>query len=539
MESHDLGYIDEDFLQILRGLRDEDHCDGNTDCAASDTVNDARVTDVMTYPFSAEELRIPFEDKDMCTSYPAIVVKREAGVMLSTAVKCEPLSSMSLIPTHTEFSFTDDSRSSLGNNSPLSFDRHKKRLRQDEDAEAKFIAAETERHLKNLNLDPNSKEGKVEKRKIQNRMSAMLHRERKREYIETLEQEVRSRDLTIAQLRHQVAALEKALLNRENINPLPHNAGAECIVSSLPSALYSSTYRDLQCDDEALMGNSLFSNAAAATSSESESEEGSSVSSFCTAPSVISEGNIAGVKTRPVSAGLTIFSIFLFFSFNYFSFFSIGRSDSIISDRNSFSHGRILMESKVELEENGLVTYTNNNNHHLPGVDDFTSTQLQPVSISETSISTGSKHPMAMKSTDVLHHLDSSSSAAILPSFPVHSNANVQSMARISSPNNQGYGRVYTKVPNNISLWQCEETIAQLYPGSSIDTDLYSTEEQQIDGRNRIRTEPILKHSMHGDSAMLTSSLRGSSPKKNGEDGSLPPVSLVGARDLIAANPHV
>lgn len=93
--------------------------------------------------------------------------------------------------------------------SPLNFRRHK-RQRQNDD-EARIIAAETEIHLKKMNLDPESKEGKIEKRKIQNRMSAQLHRERKRAYIETLEEEVRVRDALITKLRQRVLILEESL----------------------------------------------------------------------------------------------------------------------------------------------------------------------------------------------------------------------------------------------------------------------------------------------------------------------------------------
>ena len=41
-----------------------------------------------------------------------------------------------------------------------------------------------------MNIDPNSKEGKKQKRLIRNRMSAQLHRERKREHLKQLEQQL-------------------------------------------------------------------------------------------------------------------------------------------------------------------------------------------------------------------------------------------------------------------------------------------------------------------------------------------------------------
>lgn len=58
--------------------------------------------------------------------------------------------------------------------------KNKKRRRQPAKAnpDAELIAAATEENLRLLNLDPNSKEGKKQRRRIRNRMSAQLHRER-------------------------------------------------------------------------------------------------------------------------------------------------------------------------------------------------------------------------------------------------------------------------------------------------------------------------------------------------------------------------
>eukprot|EP01041_Mallomonas_annulata_P005756 gene5756-11631_t len=73
--------------------------------------------------------------------------------------------------------------------------------------DAEIIAEATERNLKLLNLDPNSKEGKKQKRKIRNRMSAQMHRERKKAYIETLEGMVRERNLKINELQNSLRSI--------------------------------------------------------------------------------------------------------------------------------------------------------------------------------------------------------------------------------------------------------------------------------------------------------------------------------------------
>merc|ERR1711988_1980839 len=73
--------------------------------------------------------------------------------------------------------------------------------------EAELIAKTTERNLIALGIDPDSKEGKKQRRKIRNRMSAQLHRERKKEYIDTLEAKVKDRDAIINQLQLKIKLL--------------------------------------------------------------------------------------------------------------------------------------------------------------------------------------------------------------------------------------------------------------------------------------------------------------------------------------------
>jgi hypothetical protein len=108
----------------------------------------------------------------------------------------------------------DDSLSSFDGENRAS--PKKKRLRSskivdasvDSAADAALIAAATEEHLRSLNIDPNSKEGKRQRRKIRNRMSAQLHRERKKNYIDSLEEQVRQRDQKIFQLQEHVRMMQ-------------------------------------------------------------------------------------------------------------------------------------------------------------------------------------------------------------------------------------------------------------------------------------------------------------------------------------------
>ena len=71
------------------------------------------------------------------------------------------------------------------------------------------IITATEEHFKLLNLDPDSKEGKSQRRRIRNRLSAQFHRERKKNYIAHMESLIKERDLKL----QEIAAVIDALTN--------------------------------------------------------------------------------------------------------------------------------------------------------------------------------------------------------------------------------------------------------------------------------------------------------------------------------------
>ena len=83
----------------------------------------------------------------------------------------------------------------------------RKRRRVGSEDDARRIKEATEAMLNLLKLDPNSEEGKRQRRRLRNRMSAAMHRERKKELIDTLEDKLREKEEEVQDLRRRVEAL--------------------------------------------------------------------------------------------------------------------------------------------------------------------------------------------------------------------------------------------------------------------------------------------------------------------------------------------
>ena len=75
--------------------------------------------------------------------------------------------------------------------------------------DAELIISATDEQMRLLGLDPTSREGKQQRRRIRNRMSAQLHRERKAMYIDALEAFVRLKEGRINELENKVRQLSQ------------------------------------------------------------------------------------------------------------------------------------------------------------------------------------------------------------------------------------------------------------------------------------------------------------------------------------------
>ena len=87
-------------------------------------------------------------------------------------------------------------------------DKKRKRVRPN-NPDAELIERATEEQVRILNIDCRGTEGKKQRRRIRNRMSAQLHRERKKLYIDALEAFVKIKEGRIGALERDVMQLAK------------------------------------------------------------------------------------------------------------------------------------------------------------------------------------------------------------------------------------------------------------------------------------------------------------------------------------------
>lgn len=124
---------------------------------------------------------------------------------------------------------------------------------------------EMEEQLKNL--DPNSKEAKKQRRLIRNRMSAQLHRERKKMYVDQLEGELYHRDLEITRLKDELEHAKQDNLRLKSELSSSRAAAVsssdllspevldKCLFDALNVPSSPELLTDAECDGEMTSGN--------------------------------------------------------------------------------------------------------------------------------------------------------------------------------------------------------------------------------------------------------------------------------------------
>ena len=94
--------------------------------------------------------------------------------------------------------FDEDEADDVTSGGAATKKKRKRTSQKQPSSDADLIATATEENLRKLGIDPDSNEGKKQRRKIRNRLSAQLHRERKKGYISYLEGLVKERDVKLS-----------------------------------------------------------------------------------------------------------------------------------------------------------------------------------------------------------------------------------------------------------------------------------------------------------------------------------------------------
>ena len=111
-------------------------------------------------------------------------------------------------------------------------DKKRKRLSKPVNPDADLILLATDECIKTMNIDPNSKEGKKQRKLVRNRMSAQMHRERKKAYITYLENIIRHRESVISSMQNKLTYLSKEneILHRNK--PVSSNSSSNYTTSN-------------------------------------------------------------------------------------------------------------------------------------------------------------------------------------------------------------------------------------------------------------------------------------------------------------------
>jgi len=124
---------------------------------------------------------------------------------------------------------TFDSDNEVGVDQSNEVDNSKKKRLRPVNPDAELIERATEEQVRILNIDCRGTEGKKQRRRIRNRMSAQLHRERKKLYIDALEAFVKIKEGRIAALERDVMHLAK---ENERLRSGSQVMPSLCVVSS-------------------------------------------------------------------------------------------------------------------------------------------------------------------------------------------------------------------------------------------------------------------------------------------------------------------
>lgn len=284
----------------------------------------------------------------------------------------------------------------------------KKRKRQrSPNPDYDLITAATETNLRLLNINPDSKEGKAQRRRIRNKISAQMHRERKKAYIVYLENIVRHRESTIVNMRDSME-----LLMREN-NTLKLSVGKNISGTTKENITTKRNDQNIDYTTEYI------------TSSDDDEDTTSIISKGTSSSSSSSVSSPQSEANAKFGSKFSLFSILFMFGFTFFgplnpssstgTGVSLFQTPSLLGHRNIVNRDSLLqlappsLPSESDLKVSGRVllslpteevsdTITNTANA-LPKL------KITPMSITPLSIPTVTRSKALWKYQDRVLHL--------------------------------------------------------------------------------------------------------------------------------------
>ena len=353
--------------------------------------------------------------------------------------------------------------------------------------DADLIASATEENLRKLGIDPLSNEGKKARRKIRNRLSAQLHRERKKGYISYLEELVKERD-------RRLVSASKCMqnLHRENFN-LRSKFGLKRSILSDVDVDYSST-------------------ASAAGNTDSDTGEDSDTASVSSdtykqiSPIPHMPKRLLSVGTRfkgsKVGSAISLISAVLMISITIFgphiqSDFPLSmRTPSVIEDNNFRITPAFVVDerdsSKMPINDNSVVL--GDSNKQLTASQHGRSLQ----SVSSALLSQNLNDFIAQPGGSTHRQQLSDATKSLVSVSPPITNRLVS-----TSINNNPKGLNSVSVSGSHGLWHYRDHITDLYPPliRYFDPDLEVTANYTVNMRVRrnlrTRDDRNFTHSVH------------------------------------------
>ena len=254
------------------------------------------------------------------------------------------------------------------------------------------IITATEEHFKLLNLDPDSKEGKSQRRRIRNRLSAQFHRERKKNYIAHMESLIKERDLKL----QEIAAVIDALTNENETLKMQVTMGKSLTMggrndsvtnfSQVSSGFGSNTTHASLSDD--VTDDSSMGLSTAPSSPSSAAFTGTSPGHHSPSPRTSFSRSSAAVRS-----GVSLLSVFFMLGITLFG------PPSTQHDHSNGNNNQMTVTTPTSMGKDASFFETPLQLLQLPQPQDNEPSSLSSSSLSSSSLSSALVHKRVILST--------------------------------------------------------------------------------------------------------------------------------------------